>query len=127
MPVAQKASDFAFELTFEAPPVGETRQMVSESGFFAYIKVRLKFEQCASAREQKIEVSRVSDIAQRPNFRRPAQIFGAPASRGLHDDRNEFRKRISPYPLGQLVTVQPGHHDIRDDQIRLVRLDGREC
>jgi len=124
---AHGTANLALELPFEPAAIGQAGQVVGKSGLFAYIEVRLKFEQCARPCEQEVQVGGIGDIAQRPDFRRAAQVFRTAARSGLHDYWDEPCNRVGPYALGQFVAVHPGHHNVCNDQVRLIRLDRGKC
>src|SRR2546423_7445185 len=126
MAETKRAAHLAVELAFEAPAVRQTSQMIGESGFFAYIKVRLEFEQCACSGEQQIEIGGIRDVTQGPDLRGTTQVFNAATGRGLHDYRDELRQRIGPYSLGQFVAVHARHHHVCNHQIRLIGFNRRE-
>ena len=59
-----------------------------------------------------------------PGFETPDDV-GRSVQRGQKDDRDVSCFRILFQLFGDLESVQTGHHDIQQDQIRLFRLYGR--
>ena len=116
----------AFELAFEPSAVCEAGQVVRKSRLFANVEIGLELEQRPGPCEQKIEIGRVSDIAQRASLIGPSQIFATPACRCLHDDGNKLRDRVGPDSLGQLVPVHARHHDVGNHKVRLIGFNGRK-
>ncbi len=117
----------SLQLSFKSTAIGETSQVVRKRRLFANVQISFELKQRSGPGQQEIEIGRVSDVSQRTDLGRSAQIFDLRARGSLHDYRNKLRDRIGPDSLGQLVAIHPRHHDVGYHQVRLVRFDGREC